>query len=39
LTAYSEAEAHEIVDHDPAVVAGVFKGELKLFRLALIAGD
>lgn len=31
----NEAEARKIVEADPAVIAGVFKGELKLFRLAL----
>lgn len=31
----NEAEAQTIVDRDPAVIASVFKGELKRFRLAL----
>lgn len=34
--AENEAEAQKIVANDPAVIASIFEGELKLFRLALL---
>jgi len=39
LKAESEASAQKILANDPAVKEGVFKGELKPFRLALFGNE